>query len=175
MRLAVLGLIAAVMLASCAMLDERPHAATAALPVETIRIDTANGRKELRVEVAADAVSQERGLMYRRALPPDAGMLFDFHQESRVSFWMKNTPLPLDMVFIRADGTVSSVEPNATPYSTASIPSRSSSTTAARASSARAPVPASSRPRSSATRSSTSTRSRRTPTRCSSAARRIAA
>jgi len=119
MRLTVLGLIVSVMLCSCAALAGRD----AVLPVQTIRIDTASGPKEFKVEVAADAVSQEHGLMYRRDLPADAGMLFDFHQEARVSFWMKNTPLPLDMVFIRADGTVSSVEPNAIPFSTASIPS----------------------------------------------------
>ncbi|HEY0465286.1 MAG TPA: DUF192 domain-containing protein [Polyangiaceae bacterium] len=119
MRLAVLGIIASVLLASCAVLapTERP------LRTETIRIETANGTKSFMVEIAADATSQKRGLMYRRDLPPNAGMLFDFHQEGRVSFWMKNTPLPLDMVFIKADGTVSSVEPNAVPYSTASIAS----------------------------------------------------
>jgi len=119
MRLSILGLIVSMMLASCAALAGRQ----AELPVETIRIDTQSGPKEFKVEVAADAVSQEHGLMFRRDLAADAGMLFDFHQEARVSFWMKNTPLPLDMVFIRADGTVSSVEPNAIPFSTASIPS----------------------------------------------------
>lgn len=120
MRLAVLGLVAPVLLGGCALLAERQ---ANVLPVATIRIDTANGPKAITVEIAADAASQERGLMFRRALPPDAGMLFDFHQEARVSFWMKNTPLPLDMVFIKADGTVSSVEPNAVPFSTESIPS----------------------------------------------------
>lgn len=119
MRLAVLGLTASVVLSACTTY-ERPHAA---LPVETIQIDTAAGPRAFTVEIAADAISQERGLMHRRVMPLDAGMLFDFHQEARVSFWMKNTPLPLDMVFIRADGTVASVEPNAIPFSTESIPS----------------------------------------------------
>ncbi|HXC54099.1 MAG TPA: DUF192 domain-containing protein [Rhizomicrobium sp.] len=119
MRLAVLGLIAPVMLASCTTLV-KPQAG---LPVETIRIDTAGGSKAFTVQIAADFASQERGLMFRREMAPDVGMLFDFHQEERVSFWMKNTPLPLDMLFIRADGTVSSVEPNAVPYSTDSIAS----------------------------------------------------
>jgi uncharacterized membrane protein (UPF0127 family) len=126
MRFAVLGLIAPVMLASCDLLDDHAPAAPAAvvtLRTTTIRIDTAGGPKAFSVEIAADALSQEHGLMYRTQLAPDAGMLFDFHQEARVSFWMKNTPLPLDMVFIKADGTVSSVEPNAIPYSTAPIPS----------------------------------------------------
>ncbi len=119
MRLAVAAVAAPMMLVACSAFQPP----SLSLPVETIRIDTAAGQKALRVEIAADAASQERGLMFRRELAPDAGMLFDFHQEARVSFWMKNTPLPLDMVFIRSDGTVASVEPNAVPYSTDSIPS----------------------------------------------------
>ncbi|HEY4943525.1 MAG TPA: DUF192 domain-containing protein [Rhizomicrobium sp.] len=103
-----------VLFGSCSLFQEK-HAE--GLPVETIRIDTASGPKSFTVEIAADSASQERGLMYRRDLPRDQGMLFDFHQQERVSFWMKNTPLPLDMLFIRADGTVSSVAPNAVPYS----------------------------------------------------------
>jgi hypothetical protein len=99
--------------------SDGPH--HSGLPVETIRVDTASGPKAFTVEVASDAASQERGLMFRKELPPDSGMLFDFHEQARVSFWMKNTPLPLDLVFIRADGTISSVEPNAVPYSTESI------------------------------------------------------
>ena len=119
MRLGVLGLVAGLWLASCAAFVPQRQAG---LPVETIRIETAGGLKSLNVEIAADAISQERGLMFRRDMPADAGMLFDFHQEQRVAFWMKNTPLPLDMLFIKADGTVSSIEPNAIPYSTDTIP-----------------------------------------------------
>ena len=118
-RVAMGGLIAPLMLASCAMLQPRD----AALPIESIRIDTASGPKDFIVEIAADGESQARGLMYRRALPPNSGMLFEFHRDARVAFWMKNTPLPLDMVFIRSDGTVSSVEPNTVPYSRQTIPS----------------------------------------------------
>ena len=117
MRLTVLGLIVSVLLCSCAALAGRD----AVLPVQTIRIDTASGPKEFKVEVAADAVSQEHGLMYRRDLPADAGMLFDFHQEARVSFWMKNTPLPLDMLFIRASGVISLIHANAQPNDTTEI------------------------------------------------------
>jgi uncharacterized membrane protein (UPF0127 family) len=119
MRLAVLGLIASVVLVSCATFA----GPASSLPVETIRIDTASGSKSFQVEIAADVQSQERGLMYRRDLAPDAGMLFDFHNAEPVAFWMKNTPLPLDMLFIRADGTVSTIEPNAVPFSTDTIPS----------------------------------------------------
>jgi len=120
MRQAAVGLIASLFLASCASID----APQAMLPTEMISIDTSAGAHALQVEIAADRESQARGLMYRRQMEPNAGMLFDLHQSAPISFWMKNTYLPLDMVFIRADGTVSSVEPNAIPLSTASIPSQ---------------------------------------------------
>lgn len=119
MRLAALGVIAPVFLSACAA----GAGNESKLPIQVVRIDTDGGSKQFVVEIAGDAISQERGLMYRRDLAPDSGMLFDFHQEAQVSFWMKNTPLPLDMVFIRGDGTVASVEPNAIPFSTAMIPS----------------------------------------------------
>jgi hypothetical protein len=75
------------------------------------------------VEVAADDESREKGLMYRTAMAPDAGMLFDFHTPQLVSFWMENTVLPLDMLFVRADGTIARIKANATPYSRENIPS----------------------------------------------------
>ena len=95
----------------------------APLPVTTIAVDTAKGRHAFKVEIASDDASQEKGLMYRKSLAADAGMLFDFHQEVMTTFWMKNTVLPLDIIFIRTDGTISSVAANAVPYSLAPIPS----------------------------------------------------
>ncbi len=118
MRLAVLGLIAPVLLGVLRDLRRFSAAPGRAAGRDDHASTPRAGRKAFTVEVAADAASQERGLMFRRDMARDAGMLFDFHQEARVSFWMKNTPLPLDMLFIRADGTVSSVEPNAVPFST---------------------------------------------------------
>jgi uncharacterized protein len=93
------------------------------LPVETITIDTKAGPHPFSVEVAADDESRERGLMYRMKMAPDAGMLFDFHTPQLVSFWMENTVLPLDMLFVRADGTIARIKENATPYSRENIPS----------------------------------------------------
>ncbi len=95
----------------------------AGLPVETIVIDTKTGPHRFRVEVAADNESRERGLMFRKSMAPDAGMLFDFHTPQLVSFWMENTILPLDMLFVRADGTIARIKANATPYSEETIPS----------------------------------------------------
>ncbi len=87
------------------------------LPAETMAIVTAQGRFEFDVEIADETEEQQRGLMFRTDLPPRRGMLFDFGQTRMVTMWMRNTPLPLDMVFIRADGTVANVAERTTPFS----------------------------------------------------------
>jgi uncharacterized membrane protein (UPF0127 family) len=94
---------------------------SAALPVESIVIDTHKGAAKFKVEIAADVESQERGLMFRREMAPDSGMLFDFGRPRFVSFWMKNTYITLDMLFVRADGTISSIDADAPPLSLNSI------------------------------------------------------
>ena len=94
-----------------------------ALPLQNISIDTAKGPHAFKVEVAGDHASQEKGLMFRKKMAPDAGMIFDFHTTVMTSFWMKNTILPLDIIFIRTDGTISSVAANAVPMSETPIPS----------------------------------------------------
>lgn len=87
------------------------------LPAEKLTIVTGQGRFEFDVEIADDPVEQQRGLMFRTDLPTRRGMLFDFGQTRMVTMWMKNTPLPLDMIFIRADGTVARVAERTTPFS----------------------------------------------------------
>ena len=62
--------------------------------------------------------------MYRNELPAFSGMLFIFPQEALLSFWMKNTPLPLDIIYINASFTIVHIAENTTPYSTAGIPSK---------------------------------------------------
>src|SRR3979411_1309994 len=66
---------------------------------------------------------QAKGLMFRRQLPEGQGMLFDFHREQPTSFWMKNTYVPLDMIFIRADGRILRIAENTGPLSEALAPS----------------------------------------------------
>jgi len=95
--------------------------ANPALSTTTITIDTARGPHAFRMEMALDPKSQERGLMFRKSMNPNAGMLFDFHQEVMVAFWMKNTLIPLDMLFVRQDGTISTIAANAVPMSMAEI------------------------------------------------------
>ncbi len=77
------------------------------------------------VEMAVTEAQREHGLMFRKQLGPYEGMLFDFFHEQPVSFWMKNTLIPLDMVFIAGDGTIKHIHANAVPLSTDTIPSES--------------------------------------------------
>lgn len=76
------------------------------------------------VEVVDTPESRAQGLMYREFLAEDAGMLFDFLEERHVSFWMRNTLIPLDMLFISADGTIETIHVNARPHDPTSIHSQ---------------------------------------------------
>ncbi len=73
------------------------------------------------VEVADTPAERSRGLQFREELPQTAGMLFLFEEPGPVTFWMKNTPLPLDMLFISKTGTVTGIYRNATPFDTRMI------------------------------------------------------
>jgi uncharacterized membrane protein (UPF0127 family) len=75
------------------------------------------------VEIADNDASRAQGLMNRRSLAPDRGMLFDFHTPRPVSFWMRNTYISLDMIFIRQDGTILSIARKTRPLSDAPVPS----------------------------------------------------
>ncbi|HYE44980.1 MAG TPA: DUF192 domain-containing protein [Caulobacter sp.] len=92
-------------------------------PLETLTIRTANGEVKFQVEIADDEAERTRGLMDRKALAPDRGMLFDFVDEAPRAFWMKNTYIPLDILYIAEDGTVVSIAAMTTPLSEQSIPS----------------------------------------------------
>ncbi len=74
-----------------------------------LTIRSATGEHRFTVEVAATPEQQERGLMFVRSLAPDRGMIFPYDPPQQVSFWMKNTLIPLDMIFIRADGTIARI------------------------------------------------------------------
>jgi uncharacterized membrane protein (UPF0127 family) len=91
------------------------------LPVEKVVIETQRGLRVFTLEIAADDASRETGLMHRTNLARNGGMLFDFGKPVMTAFWMKDTPLPLDMLFVRADGTISTVAARAVPFSTAEI------------------------------------------------------
>ncbi len=94
------------------------------LAVEQLQIVTATGTHHLSVEVARTDEETEKGLMFRRSLPENGGMLFDLQQDQEVSMWMKNTFIPLDMLFVSHDGRIVSLALDAQPMSEALISSR---------------------------------------------------
>jgi uncharacterized membrane protein (UPF0127 family) len=89
----------------------------------TLVLKTDSGEHRYTVEVARSNGERALGLMFRRALPETRGMLFLYDPPQRVSMWMRNTIIPLDMVFISADGQVHRIEANTEPFSTDVIPS----------------------------------------------------
>jgi uncharacterized protein len=128
--------IAALMVAGCGRNDQPPRRAVeptaepAAQSEPEPEADVSapsvvfkpRGREQARVavEVARTQHQIQRGLMYRSHLPPDAGMLFLFDQPKVQSFWMKNTLIPLDMIFVTSDMVVAGVVANAEPRTTTS-------------------------------------------------------
>ena len=88
---------------------------------DTLGIRTAKETHRFTIEVARTPEQHQFGLMYRNKLAPDAGMLFLYPQPQRISMWMKNTLIPLDMIFIAADGRIVNIAERTVPLSTAPI------------------------------------------------------
>lgn len=109
--LRVAAVLAGLVLSGCGSADER------------LVLHTARGDFPFTVEIADTDSERARGLMFRTTLAADAGMLFDYHREQLTAFWMQNTLIPLDMIFISADGVVKTIHVNARPMDTTSIPS----------------------------------------------------
>ena len=91
--------------------------APSGLDLIPLQISSAGGTHRFTVEVARTGAEQAQGLMFRETLAPDAGMLFPFGAPRPASFWMKNTLIPLDMIFVRADGTIARIAANTVPHS----------------------------------------------------------
>lgn len=90
-----------------------------------LTVTTADGAEHVfQVEIAETPEQRGRGLMFREELAADHGMLFIFPRRERIAMWMRNTPIPLDMLFISDDGRVRQVHERAVPYSEATISSR---------------------------------------------------
>jgi uncharacterized membrane protein (UPF0127 family) len=94
-----------------------------AAELQTLEIASKSGVHAFAVELALTPEEQSRGLMYRRSLPEGQGMLFDFKRDQETSFWMKNTYVPLDMIFIRSDGRIQRIAENTEPLSERLVPS----------------------------------------------------
>jgi len=101
------------------------EAALAKPPIrlETLEIITSKGRARFQVEIAATPAEQKRGLMFRDSLAPDRGMLFTYAKPQPAAFWMKNTLIPLDIIYIAPNGRVLSIARNARPHDEAPIAS----------------------------------------------------
>ena len=93
-------------------------------PREELTIAGKSGPHEFQVELADDDRERAMGLMFRRSMGAEEGMLFDFGSEQPANFWMRNTYIPLDLLFIRADGTIESIAERTTPLSEKSVPSK---------------------------------------------------
>ncbi|MBT3626663.1 MAG: DUF192 domain-containing protein [Rhodospirillaceae bacterium] len=100
-----------------------PLQAQQELPLEPLAIETAAGKRLFQVEVARTKRQQAVGLMWRSYMAADHGMLFDMGEPRHITMWMKNTPLSLDMLFIKRDGTVVSIASHTKPFSTDRISS----------------------------------------------------
>lgn len=95
----------------------------AGLEQVTLTVDSRGKKHNFVVEVARTADEQTMGLMNRQSLAPDRGMIFPYDPARPASFWMKNTLIPLDLIFVRPDGTIGSIAANAVPLSLDPIPS----------------------------------------------------
>ena len=124
-----LGLAALAALSACGAGANTPGGATeatrseAGLEIVPLRIVSGGRTHRFQVEVARTAEQQTRGLMFRDRLAPDRGMMFPFDAPRPASFWMRNTPNSLDLVFVGADGRIESIAADAVPLSEAPLQS----------------------------------------------------
>ena len=91
---------------------------------ETLDIVTSKGTHTFSIEIADTPEEKAKGLMFRRTLPADAGMLFPYLPAQEATMWMRNTYISLDMVFIRADGVVHRIERGTEPFSERTVTSQ---------------------------------------------------
>ena len=118
MRRSVLPLLSALVVAALP-LGGAVSQGTAKL--EPLEIASKNGVHTFAIEMAVTPEQQAQGLMWRKELPEGQGMLFDFRREQEASFWMRNTYVSLDMIFIRADGRIHRIATNTVPLSEALV------------------------------------------------------
>ena len=110
-------LVVAVLAVAFCVTPPAARAQLATFGKSELTIDTAAGKQHFTIEEAKTNQQMMQGLMYRQAMAADAGMLFEYDHPQPVSFWMKNTFIPLDMLFIGADGTVLDIHERAVPLS----------------------------------------------------------
>ena len=124
LRMAFLPLLAAI--AACQPSASQGVAlerSVAGLEQVRLTIESRGKRHAFIVEVAQTPEEQSTGLMNRQSLAPDRGMIFPHDPPRPASFWMKNTLIPLDLIFVRPDGTIGSIAANTVPLSLEPVPS----------------------------------------------------
>jgi uncharacterized membrane protein (UPF0127 family) len=122
---------AALALSACSQTGASSPAATqtaalhpvSGLPVIPLTVTHADKRHAFKVEVAKSGEEQARGLMFRTAMGPDEGMIFPMDPPRDASFWMRNTVIPLDIIYIAPDGRIANIAANAVPYNETPLPS----------------------------------------------------
>ena len=123
-RRAAFAALALGLLVAGACSAAQPAIPIGSLPVREIGIATAKGVVKFKTEVASDPAEQQQGLMYRKSMAPDRGMIFIFPEPRPAGFWMHNTLIPLDLMFVDASGRIESIAANAKPLDDSLIPSR---------------------------------------------------
>lgn len=128
LRRCVLVVAALALTPALAACSSGETAAANGAQTKTVTVRSANGAHTFQVELARTAAEQQRGLMYRTDLKKDGGMLFAPYPPEggpprEASFWMENTPTPLDILFIRPDGTIARIAENTVPFDKTPIPS----------------------------------------------------
>ena len=86
-------------------------------PSDHMLVTTATGKHTFTLEIAKTNEERAKGLMFRKSMPQDHGMLFIFHDARPISMWMKNTLISLDMIFVSGEGMVTSIIQHTTPLS----------------------------------------------------------
>jgi uncharacterized membrane protein (UPF0127 family) len=121
-RAAAAAFVAAALLAP-GLAGAQPAPNNVSFQHSTLVIESGGKSLNFKIEIADTDAERELGLMYRNALPANAGMLFDFKQDQQVDMWMHNTHIPLDMLFIDRTGRIVNIAQRAVPYSDETISS----------------------------------------------------
>jgi len=123
MRSPLLGLFALTLLISAPAAGCSARATDDSAKTEALKIVSASGQHRFSVEIADDPAERERGLMYRKSMGDTEGMLFEWPEEDQRAFWMHNTYIPLDILFIDGSGKIVSIARNAAPMDETPLPS----------------------------------------------------
>jgi uncharacterized membrane protein (UPF0127 family) len=118
-----LAALAAVLLVASPLAQAQQQQLLTDFKHDALTITSADGPHKFQIELATDDAHREQGLMFRQSMAPDAGMLFLYDHVQPVAMWMENTYIPLDMLFIAADGRIVNIRQRAVPHSRENITS----------------------------------------------------